>query len=119
MSKSDALVKSFVQRAEQAGALGIVITLDTTLLGWRNRDLNLGYLPFLQGKGIAQYTSDPIFNRLVDEYQDEKTATKINIQVIDHMLKLARKIPGDFKANLRAGHSSQFVPSLSYILDQI
>lgn len=101
VSKSDALVKSFVQRAEQAGALGIVITLDTTLLGWRNRDLNLGYLPFLQGKGIAQYTSDPIFNRLVDEYQDEKAATKINIQVIDHMLKLARKIPGDFKANLK------------------
>lgn len=101
VSKSDALVKSFVQRAEHAGASGLVITLDTTLLGWRNRDLNLGYLPFLQGKGIAQYTSDPVFNQLAETYQNEKTAARINLKVIDHMMRLARKIPGDFNANLR------------------
>ena len=101
VSKSDDLVKSLVQRAERAGAKGIVITLDTTLLGWRDRDLNLGYLPFLQGKGIAQYTSDPVFNKLVDEYIEEKTVAKINIHAIHHVLKLAKKIPGDYKTNLK------------------
>jgi lactate 2-monooxygenase len=44
-----------------------VLTTDTTLLGWRSRDLALGYLPFLRGMGIAQYTSDPVFMRLLRE----------------------------------------------------
>ena len=43
------------------------ITLDTTMLGWRSRDLEGAYLPFLRGKGIAQYTSDPVFTRLITE----------------------------------------------------
>ncbi len=44
-----------------------MVTLDTTMLGWRPRDLDLGSLPFLRGMGIAQYTSDPVFRRLVAE----------------------------------------------------
>ena len=36
----------------------------STFLGWRTRDLDIAYLPFLQGKGIAQYTSDPVFMKL-------------------------------------------------------
>lgn len=55
------MTRSFVRRAEAAGAQAIVLTLDTTLLGWRCRDLDLGYLPFLHAKGIAQYLSDPVF----------------------------------------------------------
>jgi lactate 2-monooxygenase len=70
-SKSNDLVESFAERAEACGCEAIVITLDTTLLGWRTRDLDLGYLPFLQGKGIAQYVSDPVFNRLVAEHTAE------------------------------------------------
>jgi lactate 2-monooxygenase len=60
-SKSDDLVRSLVTRAERCGCEAIVVTLDTTILGWRTRDLDLAYLPFLRGKGIAQYTSDPVF----------------------------------------------------------
>src|SRR3954463_4027683 len=66
-STNDELVASFVARAEACGCEAIVITLDTTMLGWRTRDLDLAYLPFLRGKGIAQYTSDPVFRRIVDE----------------------------------------------------
>jgi L-lactate dehydrogenase (cytochrome) len=66
-STSDALVESLVARAEQAGCEALVVTLDTTMLGWRPRDLDLGHLPFALGKGIAQYTSDPVFRRLVEE----------------------------------------------------
>jgi lactate 2-monooxygenase len=66
-SKSDELVESFVGRAEACGCEAIVVTLDTTLLGWRTRDLDLGWLPFLRGMGIGQYTSDPVFQRLVKE----------------------------------------------------
>ena len=66
-STSDELVESFVSRAERSGCEAIVVTLDTTLLGWRTRDLDIAYLPFLRGKGIAQYTSDPVFRRLMRE----------------------------------------------------
>lgn len=66
-SKSRELVSSLVKRAEACGAKGIVLTLDTTLLGWRTSDLDLAYLPFLEGKGIAQYTSDPVFMQIVAE----------------------------------------------------
>ncbi len=59
--KNRKLMESLVKRAENAGCSGIVVTLDTTMLGWRPWDLDLGSLPFLEGKGIAQYTSDPVF----------------------------------------------------------
>ena len=65
-SKSNELVKSLVSRAEKCGCSAIVVTLDTTMLGWRIQDLDLMHLPFLQGKGIAQYTSDPVFNHIID-----------------------------------------------------
>ncbi len=64
-SKSNELVKSLVQRAEKCGCSAIAVTLDTTMLGWRVQDLDLMHLPFLTGQGIAQYTSDPVFNNIV------------------------------------------------------
>ena len=66
-SQSNELVASLVERAEACGCEAIVVTLDTTLLGWRTHDLDLAYLPFARGKGIAQYTSDPVFTRMLDE----------------------------------------------------
>ncbi len=101
VSRSDELVSSFVKRAEQAGAHGIVITLDTTMLGWRTRDLNLSYLPFLQGKGIAQYTSDPVFQKLCKELPPDQNKKKINLHSISSLLRLAGKIPGSYLENLK------------------
>ena len=65
--RSDELVASLVRRAEACGCEAIVVTLDTTILGWRPRDLALGHLPFLKGEGIAQYTSDPVFRKMLAE----------------------------------------------------
>lgn len=69
--KSDALAESFVKRAEACGCRAIFITLDTTLLGWRPRDLDLGFLPFLKALGIAQYTSDPVFRAMLPAPPEE------------------------------------------------
>ena len=66
-SASDDLNASLLRRAEASGCEAIVVTLDTHLLGWRTRDLDLAYLPFTRGMGIAQYTSDPVFQQLVRE----------------------------------------------------
>ncbi|WP_431783235.1 lactate 2-monooxygenase [Streptomyces chumphonensis] len=54
---------SLLRRAREAGYSHLVLTLDTTMLGWRPADLDRGHLPFLQGEGIANYTSDPVFRR--------------------------------------------------------
>ena len=66
-SNEPTIVESFVRRAEAIGAGAIVVTLDTTVLGWRTLDLDRAYLPFARGLGIAQYTSDPAFRALVEE----------------------------------------------------
>ncbi len=55
------LTASFLSRAEKAGYSAIVVTLDTPILSWRERDISLAYLPFLLGEGIANYLSDPVF----------------------------------------------------------
>lgn len=60
-SSDDDYVRSVIGRAEKAGCEALVLTLDTTLLGWRPRDLDAAYLPFLRGLGLAQYLSDPVF----------------------------------------------------------
>ncbi len=62
---------SLVDRAAAAGYGAIVVTLDTLTLGWRPRDLRLGYLPFLHGEGLAQFFSDPVFRSLLDEPPEE------------------------------------------------
>ncbi len=69
--KSDALAESFVRRAEAIGCRAIFITLDTLVLGWRPRDLDIGFSPFLRGQGIAQYTSDPVFRGLLAQPPEE------------------------------------------------
>ena len=60
------VVASLVERAEAAGYGAIVVTLDTLTLGWRDRDLANGYLPFLGGEGLAQFFSDPVFRSRLD-----------------------------------------------------
>jgi lactate 2-monooxygenase len=55
------LAESFVRRAEAAGYAGIVVTLDTWIVGWRPRDLATANFPQLRGKCLANYTSDPNF----------------------------------------------------------
>jgi lactate 2-monooxygenase len=104
-SKSNELVKSFVQRAERSGCTALVVTLDTTLLGWRTRDLDMGYLPFMEGKGIAQYTSDPVFQRLLDEPEElQQINRKITMQSIRGLISMVNHYPGDgFFRKLKSG----------------
>jgi lactate 2-monooxygenase len=69
--KSDAVAESFVKRAQACGCKGVFLTLDTTILGWRPRDLDIGFLPFLRSQGIAQYTSDPAFRALLAQTPED------------------------------------------------
>ena len=71
----DELCESFLSRAQASGYSTLVLTLDTTLLGWRPKDLDRGYLPFLANQGIANYTSDPVFSAMLEKPAEEDPAT--------------------------------------------
>jgi lactate 2-monooxygenase len=75
--KDRALAHSFVERAQQAGYEAIVVTLDTWLLGWRPRDLQNAYLPFLKGEGIATYVSDPVFRAGLEKPPEDDLAPAV------------------------------------------
>ncbi len=112
-STSDELVQSFLQRAERSGCEAVVVTLDTTMLGWRCRDLDLAWLPFLRGMGIAQYSSDPVFMRLLREraHEDDAEPVKktINWNSIGVLARQLKRHPGSFLTNLRNGEATRAV----------
>jgi lactate 2-monooxygenase len=108
MSTSPELVRSFVSRAERCGCDAIVVTLDTTMLGWRVRDLDLAYLPFLSGKGIAQYVSDPVFQQLVDDAPPPESGP-ITPTALRTLWQLSRAYPGSAWQNLRSPRPRQAV----------
>jgi isopentenyl diphosphate isomerase/L-lactate dehydrogenase-like FMN-dependent dehydrogenase len=104
-SRDEELVDSFIRRAEAIGAGALVVTLDTTVLGWRPRDLDLGSLPFSQGIGLAQYTSDPRFRELVDRRLrsgGERPAVKVTPTAVRTLLSISRNHPGELLDNLRS-----------------
>ena len=105
-STEDELVESLVARAEAAGCDALVVTLDTTMLGWRPRDLDLGHLPFALGKGIAQYTSDPVFRRLVEERAagaaTREPRPRPTPAAVRAVIGMAKAWPGAFRDNLRS-----------------
>lgn len=106
-SRSDDLVLSLVKRAEQCGCKAIVLTIDTTMLGWRGRDLELAYLPFMHGLGIGQYTSDPVFQNYLKTGWDEGSLIetpkpKMTLTAIGHVIKLLFKYKGRLKEGLEA-----------------
>lgn len=105
-SSSDDLVASLLRRAEGAGAQAIVITLDTHTLGWRPRDLDLAYLPFIHGIGIAQYTSDPVFRAIVRDRAAMPASgpkPRITPSAVRTLLDMTGHYPGRFIENLRSG----------------
>jgi isopentenyl diphosphate isomerase/L-lactate dehydrogenase-like FMN-dependent dehydrogenase len=65
------LAASFVDRAEAAGYKGIVVTLDTQILGWRPRDLEQASFPQLKARCLANYFSDPLFRDKLETSPEE------------------------------------------------
>ncbi len=100
-STVDELVESFLSRAEACGCEAVVVTLDTTMLGWRGRDLDLGSLPFARGWGIAQYTSDPVFQQLAAA-RPADPRPDVTLGALRTLLDMSRAHPGSLLDNLRS-----------------
>lgn len=70
------VVASWIQRSEKCGCAALVLTVDSPMVGWRDRDLRSNYTPFLQDEGLRQYTSDPVFrSRLKASPEDDPRGT--------------------------------------------
>lgn len=76
-SRNHEVAGSFVRRAEAAGYSAIVVTVDTFMLAWRPRDLKRAYLPFMQGEGLANYFSDPVFRSLLTSPPEEDPGSAV------------------------------------------
>ncbi len=70
---------SLLRRAETAGYSALVVTLDTAVLGWRERDLQHPYLPFLAGEGLANFFGDPVFQSLLQRPPQEDPIAAIRL----------------------------------------
>ena len=79
--KNREVMQSALSRAEASGYSAIVVTLDTTMLGWREWDLANSYLPFLQGQGIANYLSDPVFRALLPKPPEEDPRSAVMLML--------------------------------------
>ena len=79
--KNPELTASMLERAERAGYTALVVTLDTSMLGWRERDLERGYLPFLLCEGLANYFSDPVFRAALRQPPEKDPAEAVRLWV--------------------------------------
>jgi len=77
--KNPEVTASMLERAERARYSALVVTLDTHSLGWRERDIHRGYLPFLLGQGLANYFSDPIFRGLLAQPPEQNPMAAIQL----------------------------------------
>jgi lactate 2-monooxygenase len=77
--KDHELTGSMLRRAEQSGYSALVVTLDTAMLGWRERDLQHPHLPFLVGRGLANYFTDPVFRARLPEPPEGDSAAAIRL----------------------------------------
>ena len=109
------LAKSFVKRAEAVNCKAIVLTIDTSMLGWRTRDLDNAYVPFLRGIGLAQYLNDPVFWEITNAMPDEKVKAKITPESLEFMIKLAKKFPGSSIENIKTKRAIKAVKAFSKI----
>ncbi|MEK6278177.1 MAG: alpha-hydroxy-acid oxidizing protein [Actinomycetota bacterium] len=73
----DEIAASMVRRAERAGYGAIVVTVDTFIPGWKPRDLQQAWLPFLEGKGNANFFEDPVFRAGLDRPPEEDLGAAI------------------------------------------
>jgi L-lactate dehydrogenase (cytochrome) len=73
--KDRELAASFLERAAAARYRALVVTLDTHALGWRPRDLDGAFLPFLKGVGNQNYFADPVFVRARSAGRSTPTAS--------------------------------------------
>lgn len=80
--QSSAATKPMEDVAEAAGYEALVVTIDTPVISWRERDVEQAYLPFLAGEGVGNYFTDPVFRELLGQPPEENQDAAV-MQFVD------------------------------------
>jgi lactate 2-monooxygenase len=104
------LTRSYLETAKANGFEVLEVTVDTWDLGWRTRDLDRGFFPFIKGIGVQIGLEDPVahqklgFNPLAPNATDEQkqmaalyhvVTTSRGISPVWENLKQLREIWGE------------------------
>lgn len=96
--QAEQLTASLLLRAKANGFKVLVVTLDTFMIGWRPKDLDESYLPFIYGQGCQVGFSDPVFQKMYEKQQAEDTRSTIGkLTEIWQILKRPGTISGTAK----------------------
>lgn len=82
-SNNENISFNMVKRAEEKGYQAIVLTIDTTMFGWREEDMTNRFSPLKAGYGKANYITDSAFLSTLKQ-DDEASVVEEILQNIYH-----------------------------------
>ncbi|KAF2798034.1 FMN-linked oxidoreductase, partial [Melanomma pulvis-pyrius CBS 109.77] len=90
----DDLTRSYLQTAKAHGYEVLVVTVDTWDLGWRTRDLDRGFFPFIDGVGVQIGLEDAVAQRKLgfDATAANATAEQKRLAALYHVVTTSRGV---------------------------
>ena len=90
----DDLTRSYLLTAKENGYEVLVVTVDTWDLGWRTRDLDRGFFPFINGVGVQIGLEDPVAHQKLgfDPLAANATAEQKRTAALYHTIVTSRGI---------------------------
>jgi len=90
----DDLTRSYLQTAKKNGYEVLVVTVDTWDLGWRSRDLDRGYFPFILGVGVQIGLEDPVAHQKLgfNPLAENATTEQKTLAALYHTITTSRGI---------------------------
>jgi lactate 2-monooxygenase len=90
----DDLTRSYLLTAKKNGFEVLVVTVDTWDLGWRTRDLDRGFFPFIHGVGVQIGLEDPVAHQKLgfDPLAANATAEQKQTAALYHTIVTSRGI---------------------------
>lgn len=88
------LTRSYLETAKANGYDVLEITVDTWDLGWRTRDLDRGFFPFIRGIGVQIGLEDPIAHQKLgfNPLAPNATAEQKRMAALYHVITTSRGI---------------------------
>lgn len=90
----DDLTRSYLRTAKANGYEVLVVTVDTWDLGWRTRDLDCGFFPFIDGVGVQIGLEDPVAHKKLgfDATALNATAEQKRMAALYHTITTSRGV---------------------------
>jgi isopentenyl diphosphate isomerase/L-lactate dehydrogenase-like FMN-dependent dehydrogenase len=91
---NDDLTRSYLKTAKENGYDVLVVTVDTWELGWRSRDLDHGFFPFIRGYGVQIGLEDPVAHEQLgfNPLSPNATAEQQQMAALYHVITTSRGI---------------------------